>query len=114
MTLAERSKAWSVFAISIAGVVVSIPIKGMDICVCVVLCVDSGLATGWSPGQGVLPTVYRIKKTEKETKAQQKGFRSKMVIIVQFNSILYYLCAESVIICSEFHNLRKHILGPKI
>jgi hypothetical protein len=34
-------------------------------CVCVVLCVGSGLATGWSPVQGVLPTVYRIKKLKK-------------------------------------------------
>jgi hypothetical protein len=39
----------------------------MDVCVrlfsvCVVLCVGSGLAMGWSPVQGVLPFVYRIKK----------------------------------------------------
>jgi hypothetical protein len=39
----------------------------MDICVCVysvfvLSCVGSGLATGWSPVQGVLPTVYKIKK----------------------------------------------------
>jgi hypothetical protein len=27
-------------------------------CVCVDLCVGSGLATGWSPIQGVLPTMY--------------------------------------------------------
>jgi hypothetical protein len=26
-------------------------------CVCAVLCVGSGLATGWSPVQGVLPSV---------------------------------------------------------
>jgi hypothetical protein len=30
-------------------------------CVCVVLCVGSCLATGWSPVQGVLPTVYRLR-----------------------------------------------------
>jgi hypothetical protein len=29
-------------------------------CVCVVLCVGSGLATGWSPVQGVLSTLYRL------------------------------------------------------
>jgi hypothetical protein len=28
--------------------------------VCAVLCVDSGLARGWSPVQGVLPTVYAV------------------------------------------------------
>jgi hypothetical protein len=32
------------------------------ICVCVVLYVGSDLAAGWSPVQGVLPAVYRIKK----------------------------------------------------
>jgi hypothetical protein len=30
-------------------------------CVCVILCVGSGLATGWSPVQGILPTVYRLR-----------------------------------------------------
>jgi hypothetical protein len=30
-------------------------------CVCVVLCVGSGLATGWSPVQVVLPTLYRLR-----------------------------------------------------
>jgi hypothetical protein len=35
----------------------------MSVCVySVVLCVGSGLATGWSPILGILPTVYRIKK----------------------------------------------------
>jgi hypothetical protein len=33
--------------------------------VCVVLCVGSGLATGRPPVEGVLPTVYRIKKVKK-------------------------------------------------
>jgi hypothetical protein len=31
-------------------------------CVCVVLCVGSGLATGWFPVQGIIPSAYRIKK----------------------------------------------------
>jgi hypothetical protein len=36
----------------------------MAVCVysvCVVPCVGSGLATGWSPVQGVLPIVYRLR-----------------------------------------------------
>jgi hypothetical protein len=40
----------------------------MSVCVysvCVVLCVGSGLAMGWSLVQGALPTVYRIKKLKK-------------------------------------------------
>jgi hypothetical protein len=47
----------------------------MDVCVRlfyvrVVLCTGNGLATGWSPVQGVLPTLYRIKKL-KAAKVQQ-------------------------------------------
>jgi hypothetical protein len=43
-------------------------------CVCVVLCVDSGLATDWSPTQGVLPTLYRL-RNRKATKVH-KGCRA--------------------------------------
>jgi hypothetical protein len=35
-------------------------------CVCVVLCSDSGLATGWSLVQGVLPSVKIVYRTEWE------------------------------------------------
>jgi hypothetical protein len=53
ITLAARSKAWTVFNRSNAGVVGSNPTQAMDVyvrlfCVCLVLCVGSGLATGWS------------------------------------------------------------------
>jgi hypothetical protein len=41
-------------------------------CVCVVMCVGSGLATDLSPVQGVLATVYRIKDMKKATKVQQR------------------------------------------
>jgi hypothetical protein len=66
ITVAARSNAWTVFDRSNAGVVGSNPTQGMDVrvrlfCVCVVLCVDCGLATGWSPVQGDLPTVYRLR-----------------------------------------------------
>jgi hypothetical protein len=47
----------------------------MSVCiysVYVVLCVDSDLATGSSPVQGVLPTVYRIKKPKKLSKSKKK------------------------------------------
>jgi hypothetical protein len=48
------------------GVVGSNPTQGMDVCVrlfcvCVVLCVGSGLTTGRSPVEGVLPTVYKLR-----------------------------------------------------
>jgi hypothetical protein len=60
ITVAARTKAWIVFARSNTGIVGSNPSRGVDVCVrfycvCIVLCVGSGLATGWSPVQGVLP-----------------------------------------------------------
>jgi hypothetical protein len=65
VTVAARSKAYTVFSSSNAGILGSNPTQGMDVYVrlfgfCVVLCVGSGLATDWSPVQGVLPTVYRV------------------------------------------------------
>jgi hypothetical protein len=70
ITEAAWSKAWTVFARSNTGIMGSNPTQGMDACVCVysvcvVLCVGRGLATGSSPVQGVLPTVYRIKILKK-------------------------------------------------
>jgi hypothetical protein len=68
VTVAERSKASTVFARSEAGIVGSNSTQGMDVwcmclfCVCVVLCLGKGLATSWSLVQGVLPTVDKIKK----------------------------------------------------
>jgi hypothetical protein len=40
-------------------------------CVCVFLCVGSGLETGSSPVKGVLPTVYRIKKLKKRRRSNE-------------------------------------------
>jgi hypothetical protein len=64
VTVAERSKACSVFARSEAVTVVSNPTQGMDVwdmyaffCVCVILCLGSGLETGQSLVQGVLQSV---------------------------------------------------------
>jgi hypothetical protein len=75
ITVATRSKALTTFARWNAGIVGSNPTRGMDVCVrlsCVsaVLCVGSGLATGSSSVQGVLLSVYGIKKLEK---AANKG-----------------------------------------
>jgi hypothetical protein len=65
ITKPARSKAWTLFIHSNTGNVGSNPTRSMDVCallfyVCV-LCLGSGLATGWSPVQGVLPTVYRLR-----------------------------------------------------
>jgi hypothetical protein len=77
ITVAAQSKAWTVFARSNAGIVGSNLTQGLDIyvrlpCVCVVLCVGSGLASGWSPVQGVLLTVCRLRNW-KVAKVQQRG-----------------------------------------
>jgi hypothetical protein len=80
-TVAARSKAWTVFSRSNAGMVGSNPTQGMDVCVrlfcvCVGLRVGSGLATGWSPVQGVLPIVDRIKKLKKRQRSNKKDCRA--------------------------------------
>jgi hypothetical protein len=72
-----RSKAWTVLTSSNTGIVGSTPTQGMDIClrlysIWVVLCAGSDLATGWSLVQGVLPTVYRIKKLKNETRSNKR------------------------------------------
>jgi hypothetical protein len=79
ITVAARSKAWTIIACSNTGIVISNSTRGMDVwvrlfCVCVILCVGSGLATIWSPIQGVLPTVYRLRNW-KAAKVH-KGFRA--------------------------------------
>jgi hypothetical protein len=76
ITVAARSKAWTVFVCSNAGIVSSNPTRGMDVCVpsfcaCVVLCVDSGLATSRSPVQEVLSNVYRIKNLKKQPRSNK-------------------------------------------
>jgi hypothetical protein len=76
ITMAARSKAWTVFARSNAGIVGSNPTQGwMSVCVYSVFmlsCVGSGLATGWSPVRGVLPTVCRIKKLKKRPRSNKR------------------------------------------
>jgi hypothetical protein len=67
ITVAARSKAWTISFRSNTGIVGSSPARGMGVCVylfsiCVLLCVGSSLTMGWFPIRGVLPTVYTIKK----------------------------------------------------
>jgi hypothetical protein len=77
ITMAARSKAWTVFVRSNTTIVGSNPTQGMDICVrlccvCVVLCGGSGLATDWSPVRGVLLTVYGSKKLKKRPRCSKR------------------------------------------
>jgi hypothetical protein len=78
ITVATRSEAWTVFARSNTGIVDLNPTRDMDVCVrlfcvCLVLCVGSDLSTGWSPFQGVLTTVSRIKKLNAPKHLNQYG-----------------------------------------
>jgi hypothetical protein len=57
ITVAVRSKVWNIFACSNTGIVGSNPTRDMYVCVYSMFVLGSGLATGWSPVQGVLPTV---------------------------------------------------------
>jgi hypothetical protein len=79
--VAAQTEAWTVLALSNTKIVGSNPTGGTDVrvrlfYVCVALRVDSGLATGWASVQGSIPTVYRIRKTQMEAKAQQKAYRA--------------------------------------
>jgi hypothetical protein len=76
IAVAARSGTWTVFARSNTGIVGSNPSRGMNVCarlfcVCVVLCVGSGLVTGWSSVQGDLPTVYRFTKLKKRPRSNK-------------------------------------------
>jgi hypothetical protein len=80
ITVAARSKAWTVFVRSNTGLVGSDPTRGMDVClrlfyVYFVLCVGSGLVTGLSPVQGFLVRVYRLRNW-KSAECPTKGCRA--------------------------------------
>jgi hypothetical protein len=78
ITVAARSKVYTVFARLNTGVMGSNHTRGTDVCVrllCVVLCVGSGLAKSCSPVQGVLPTVYRLRNW-KRVQGPTKGWRA--------------------------------------
>jgi hypothetical protein len=64
VTVASRFETWTIFTRSNTRVVGSNPTRGVDVCVCLfcvcfVLCIGKGLATGSSPVRGDLPTVYK-------------------------------------------------------
>jgi hypothetical protein len=56
-------------------------------CVSVVLCVGSGLATGWPPVQGVLPTVYRLRNW-KGVMAKQRAAETYYVSLLSLFLVL--------------------------
>jgi hypothetical protein len=84
ITVGARCKAWNFSACCNTGIVGSNLTWGMDvcvfICVCVVLCAGSSLATGWSPVQGILPTVSRL--NWKAAKVQQRTVEPQIDILI--------------------------------
>jgi hypothetical protein len=81
ITVAARSKAWTVFAHSNPGIVGSNFTQGRDVCVrlfCVyvVLCVGSGLATGWSPSNESYRLCIGLRNWKKAAEVQQKDCRA--------------------------------------
>jgi hypothetical protein len=57
----------------------------MSVCVysvCVVLCVGRGLATGLSPVQGVLLTVYRIRNPRMQPRTNKRAVETLIIIII--------------------------------
>jgi hypothetical protein len=88
--VAERSKAWTVFAHSDAGIVGSNLTQGMNVsCVYVYsVYLGRGLATGRSLVQGVLPVVYRYKgKNENldtvRIRYKRKGYKKILKIFIK-------------------------------
>jgi hypothetical protein len=76
--MAARSKAWTVYVRSNVEIVGSNPAQDMDVCVrlfcvCVVLLVVSGLATGWKLFQGSYCLYKKYHETEEETRAQRRA-----------------------------------------
>jgi hypothetical protein len=117
ITVATRCNAGTVFARSNTGVVCLNPTLDIDVwlrlfCVCVVLCVDSKLATGSSNVQGILSIVYRIKKLK--INQGRKGYRATrereseyifqikyMNIIISY--VLLYILSYKWIISTNMH-----------
>jgi hypothetical protein len=67
---AARSRTWNVFARSNTRIVDSNPTQCMDACLYLFCLLGSGLATGWSPVQGVLPTVLNKETPVKRSVSQ--------------------------------------------
>jgi hypothetical protein len=75
ITVAARSKAELSSPARKLGPWVRIPLKA---CVCVVLCVGSGLATGWLLVQESYRLCKKAYETEEEARAQQRAVEPLM------------------------------------
>jgi hypothetical protein len=106
VTVAAPSTAWTVFARLGPGIVGSNPTQGMDVhgcfvvcnrllCVCVVLCLGSGLATGLSFVQGAISSVKIIAELNKRP-GPWMGWKSHW---------------KKVLACTLFRQSHRHLFG---
>jgi hypothetical protein len=110
----NHKKLLNTSARSNRGIVASNPTRGMDFCVrlfCIcVLCVGSGLATGCTPVQCVLPTVYRLRNW----KGGQGIINFDWIVVFYADEPEYMLCTSlRVRLCPyhlwlKFHSLLAH------
>jgi hypothetical protein len=99
VSVAARSRAWTIFARLDAGIVCSNPTQGTDVwCMyAFILCLGSGLATGWSLVQGVLPSVKKWLRNWKRGLGPEWAGRTieRKGKKVNFSQVRHYLRAMS-------------------
>jgi hypothetical protein len=108
ITVAAKSNAWNVFAHSNTGVQSSHPTRGMDVYVCVLFCIYvAALRRAEPPGQGFLPTVYRL-RTWKSDQGPTKGCRA--ITEENSNTLLwaYLQCSSLHEYCRDFSHAEIH------
>jgi hypothetical protein len=67
---------------------------------CAVLCVGSGLATGWSPAQGILPTVYRIKKVKKRPRSNKRTVEPFITVDLRLRGTMHIVVIRVISVIS--------------
>jgi hypothetical protein len=84
--VAARSKAWTVFAPSNAGIVGSNPTQSMDVCVCVVLVWVAALRRADPTSKESYRLCKKDYETEEEARAQQWAVEP---LVNEYNFISY-------------------------
>jgi hypothetical protein len=115
-TVAAQPKAWTIFPRSNAGILDSKHTQCMDVCVCVflfcaVLCIGSGLATGWSLFQGVLTTAQKRLRNWIRDQGQRRPLMNKCIYCIHTVELCVYIY---VIRKSERRRLGNIRVGERI
>jgi hypothetical protein len=100
--VAAPSEAWTVFARSNTRIVGSNPMQGMDVCLRLFsVCIGRGLAMGWSPIWGVLPSALGLRNWS-ETKSFTDALRSKVwATTKERESLLWCFLIQNPRICYQ-------------